>query len=251
MRARASPTTGSSTWWIALWKSTGSPAPTSPRRTAGGTSRWSASPLRARSRRSVFRLRRTPDRDPARSAARPCDPLATESADDPPGFGAAAGHHPAPASSGLLCCRRAAGTGRRRAPRRGRGHVAALRPARQGSALCRGRHPRVLDRRSRRGRGRSLSRARTARLPAHRPRRPRRAAHAARVSRHAARRRRRPRLIALRDPGTPTELGRKIAPTIYSSKEFTARVKQSNAFVKRVLAQPKLWLIGNDSDLAT
>jgi predicted nucleotidyltransferase len=48
-----------------------------------------------------------------------------------------------------------------------------------------------------------------------------------------------------------TELGRKIAPTIYSSKEFTARVKQGNAFVKRVLAQPKLWLIGNDSDLAT
>ena len=38
---------------------------------------------------------------------------------------------------------------------------------------------------------------------------------------------------------------------IYSSKEFTARVKQGNAFVKRVLAQPKLWLIGNDSDLAT
>ena len=48
-----------------------------------------------------------------------------------------------------------------------------------------------------------------------------------------------------------TELGRKIAPTIYSSKEFTKRVKQGNAFVKRVLAQPKLWLIGTDSDLAT
>src|SRR5437016_7153168 len=47
------------------------------------------------------------------------------------------------------------------------------------------------------------------------------------------------------------ELGRKIAPTIYSSKEFAARVKQGNAFVKRVLAQPKLWLIGKDSDLAT
>ena len=44
---------------------------------------------------------------------------------------------------------------------------------------------------------------------------------------------------------------RKIAPTIYSSKEFTARVKQGNAFMKRVLAQPKLWLIGNDGALAT
>ena len=48
-----------------------------------------------------------------------------------------------------------------------------------------------------------------------------------------------------------TELGRKIAPTIYSSKEFSARVKQGDAFVKRVLAQPKLWLIGNDGALAT
>jgi len=31
----------------------------------------------------------------------------------------------------------------------------------------------------------------------------------------------------------------------------TLSVKQGNAFVKRVLAQPKLWLIGNDGDLAT
>jgi hypothetical protein len=46
-----------------------------------------------------------------------------------------------------------------------------------------------------------------------------------------------------------TEFGRKVAPTIYSSKELAKRVKQDNAFVKRVLAQPKLWLIGNESDL--
>ena len=45
-------------------------------------------------------------------------------------------------------------------------------------------------------------------------------------------------------------LGRKVAPTIYSSKELLKRVKQDNAFVTRVLAQPKLWLIGDESDLA-
>lgn len=46
------------------------------------------------------------------------------------------------------------------------------------------------------------------------------------------------------------QLGRKVAPTIYSSKELAKRVKQDNAFVRRVLAQPKLWLIGDERDLA-
>src|SRR5438093_1507116 len=45
-------------------------------------------------------------------------------------------------------------------------------------------------------------------------------------------------------------LGRKVAPTIYSSQAFAQRVKRHNAFVTRVLAQPKLWLIGDDRDLA-
>jgi predicted nucleotidyltransferase len=47
-----------------------------------------------------------------------------------------------------------------------------------------------------------------------------------------------------------SQLGRKVSPTIYSSKELSRRIKQDNAFVTRVLAQPKLWLIGADSDLA-
>lgn len=46
------------------------------------------------------------------------------------------------------------------------------------------------------------------------------------------------------------QLGRKVAPTIYSSKELVKRVKEENAFVTRVLAQPKLWLIGDERDLA-
>jgi predicted nucleotidyltransferase len=46
------------------------------------------------------------------------------------------------------------------------------------------------------------------------------------------------------------QLGRKVAPTIYSAKELSSLVKRDNAFVTRVLAQPKLWLIGGESDLA-
>jgi hypothetical protein len=47
-----------------------------------------------------------------------------------------------------------------------------------------------------------------------------------------------------------TQLGRKVAPIIYSSKELSKRMKQENAFVTRVLAQPKLWLIGDERVLA-
>jgi predicted nucleotidyltransferase len=46
------------------------------------------------------------------------------------------------------------------------------------------------------------------------------------------------------------QLGRKVAPTIYSAKELGRRVKQDNSFVTRVLGQPKLWLIGDERDLA-
>ena len=47
-----------------------------------------------------------------------------------------------------------------------------------------------------------------------------------------------------------TRVGRKISPTIYSSKELSKRLKQDNAFVTRVLSQPKVWLIGSERDLA-
>lgn len=45
-------------------------------------------------------------------------------------------------------------------------------------------------------------------------------------------------------------LGRTINPTIYTRKEFARRRVEDNAFVTRVLAQPKLWLIGGEDDLA-
>jgi predicted nucleotidyltransferase len=46
-------------------------------------------------------------------------------------------------------------------------------------------------------------------------------------------------------------LGRKVNPTVYSPHELAKRRKQGNAFVTRVLAQPKIWLIGGGRDLAT
>jgi len=47
-----------------------------------------------------------------------------------------------------------------------------------------------------------------------------------------------------------TRLGRTVNPTIYTRQEFTRRIKQKNAFVARVLAQPKVWLIGGEDELA-
>lgn len=45
------------------------------------------------------------------------------------------------------------------------------------------------------------------------------------------------------------QLGREINPTLYSRAELAKRIKQENAFVARVLEQPKLWVIGSESDL--
>lgn len=44
-------------------------------------------------------------------------------------------------------------------------------------------------------------------------------------------------------------LGRTVNPTIYTPKELAKRVKAKEAFAMRVLAQPKLWLIGGDDAL--
>ena len=46
-------------------------------------------------------------------------------------------------------------------------------------------------------------------------------------------------------------LGRKVNPTIYSPRELAKRVKQGNAFVTRVLAQPKIWIIGIEGDIVS
>jgi len=46
------------------------------------------------------------------------------------------------------------------------------------------------------------------------------------------------------------ELGRPINPTLFTHEELAQRRGEGQAFVSRVIAQPKLWLIGNDNDLA-
>lgn len=45
------------------------------------------------------------------------------------------------------------------------------------------------------------------------------------------------------------ELGRAIQPTLYAWTELKRRIKSDNAFVKRVLAQPKIWIKGTESEL--
>jgi predicted nucleotidyltransferase len=54
-------------------------------------------------------------------------------------------------------------------------------------------------------------------------------------------------LTALAD--VEEKLGRKINPIIFSRAELAKRVKSDNAFVKRVMDQPKIWLIGGEDDL--
>ena len=44
-------------------------------------------------------------------------------------------------------------------------------------------------------------------------------------------------------------VGRKINPTVYTAAEFSRRARRENAFVTRVLEQPKLWVIGSEDDL--
>lgn len=39
------------------------------------------------------------------------------------------------------------------------------------------------------------------------------------------------------------QLGRTINPTMYSQKEFTERINNNQNFIKRIMEQPKLWLI--------
>jgi predicted nucleotidyltransferase len=46
-----------------------------------------------------------------------------------------------------------------------------------------------------------------------------------------------------------TRIGRPVNPTVLSEKELAKRLKAGNAFIGRVLEQPKIWLIGGEGDL--
>jgi len=41
-------------------------------------------------------------------------------------------------------------------------------------------------------------------------------------------------------------LGRKINPALYTAADFRARLHSDNAFINRVMEQPKIWLIGQE-----
>jgi predicted nucleotidyltransferase len=56
-------------------------------------------------------------------------------------------------------------------------------------------------------------------------------------------------LVAALEAAT-SALERQINPTILSTREFLQRVKERKSFVSRVLAQPKIWLIGSENDLS-
>lgn len=45
------------------------------------------------------------------------------------------------------------------------------------------------------------------------------------------------------------QLGRTVNPTIYTSKDLTGGRPSGSAFIKRVLEQPKIWLLGDEHAL--
>ena len=55
--------------------------------------------------------------------------------------------------------------------------------------------------------------------------------------------------MAVLDP-LMAQLGREINPAIFSRDELLKRRDAGNAFIVRVLAQSKIWLIGSDDDIA-
>src|ERR1700678_2317723 len=55
-------------------------------------------------------------------------------------------------------------------------------------------------------------------------------------------------LFAALEPAS-TRLKRTINPTLYSRLEIDKRIRDGNSFVKRLLEQPKLWVIGEDRGL--
>lgn len=50
---------------------------------------------------------------------------------------------------------------------------------------------------------------------------------------------------------TEAKLGRHINATIYTESDLCSRLQSANAFITRVFAQPKIWIIGDESNLST
>jgi len=47
------------------------------------------------------------------------------------------------------------------------------------------------------------------------------------------------------------QLGRKVSPAIYNKADVPRKLKAENAFLTRIMAQPKIFLIGSEHDLPT
>lgn len=47
-----------------------------------------------------------------------------------------------------------------------------------------------------------------------------------------------------------TRLGRRVNPTVLSRKDLAQRIKRDSAFVKTMLSQPKIWVMGSENALA-
>jgi predicted nucleotidyltransferase len=45
-------------------------------------------------------------------------------------------------------------------------------------------------------------------------------------------------------------LGREVNPNIFTPQDFAERLKEGGSFVSRVMAQPKVWLIGEEHDIS-
>jgi hypothetical protein len=49
--------------------------------------------------------------------------------------------------------------------------------------------------------------------------------------------------------GAESKVTRPINPTVYTAAEFAKRLGHENAFMTRVLNQPKVWIVGTERDL--
>jgi len=49
--------------------------------------------------------------------------------------------------------------------------------------------------------------------------------------------------------GAARRLGREINPTVYSPRELATLRRKKNSFVERVMAQPKIWIVGDEDAL--
>jgi predicted nucleotidyltransferase len=55
-------------------------------------------------------------------------------------------------------------------------------------------------------------------------------------------------ILALQD--LSAQLGREVNPNIFTPQDFAKRLREGGSFVSRVMAQPKVWLIGGPDDIA-